>query len=471
MKQIHAPIVGEISPSDMKQFKSEALILRNLTNPNIVSLMKISVRTIVNPARSPDEKPTPVQTICMISEYLELGSLADLLYGPRPVSIDSWNYLLLLDCASQAASGIRYLHTNKPAICHRDLKGSNLVVDSKWTVKVTDFGMSRFIPDQTKQQGVNVSTPSVAPKSSKFFNSFYGSSLDTSSKSSESASPPPTSISASTDNNMISPEMTSNLGTTAWCAPELLVTESAVSYSLKVDVYSFGMVLWEMWERKRPFHDVVSKFEIIERIRNGNRPPLNNACPLFLVDLINRCCHMDPEQRPNFNYIVKVLREELEREKRRSARSLSDTSFTSIGSVLFGPGNEANSARLLTGPRSSDEYNDDFVLSAESPNKTTPYILFPEETISPIHNDSLAAGSLSSDTNSNPRWTKWRDGFVHRSLSSIPNSERVLPASIRNDSARNMQPLPEIPDREIPSDDNTEDIIDDDDYNTYDITE
>ena len=56
------------------------------------------------------------------------------------------------------------------------------------------------------------------------------------------------------------PEMTSNLGTTAWCAPELFTSSTTASYSLQVDVYSFGMVLWEMWERKKPYEELQSRY-------------------------------------------------------------------------------------------------------------------------------------------------------------------------------------------------------------------
>ena len=68
-------------------------------------------------------------------------------------------------------------------------------------------------------------------------------------------------------------------GTTAWCAPEIFTSASKARYSLPVDVYSFGMVLWELWERKRPYEELPSRFDVIDAIKAGNRPEISESCP------------------------------------------------------------------------------------------------------------------------------------------------------------------------------------------------
>lgn len=73
-----------------------------------------------------------IRSICIITEYLEQGSLADILYGSNRVADEFWTYELVLTCALQAARGMLYLHSHQPPICHRDLKSSNLVVDDHW---------------------------------------------------------------------------------------------------------------------------------------------------------------------------------------------------------------------------------------------------------------------------------------------------------------------------------------------------
>lgn len=149
-----------------------------LRHPNIVLVMGVSIVSLILPGPPPgfedddDEPPSHksnddkarsrsqsrtekekekknekvVRSICIITEYLEQGSLADILYGSNKVADDIWTYELVLTCALQAARGMLYLHSHQPPICHRDLKSSNLVVDDHWVVKVTDFGMSRIVP-------------------------------------------------------------------------------------------------------------------------------------------------------------------------------------------------------------------------------------------------------------------------------------------------------------------------------------
>jgi len=193
-----------------------------------------------------------------------------------------WNYELILACALQAARGMQYLHNSNPPICHRDLKSSNLVVDDHWVVKVTDFGVSRML-DGNGEGNIHNS----------------GTSLGT----------PP--LRESTFNSL----MTGNIGTTAWAAPEILVsgTDAYGSYSLKVDVYSFGVVLWELWERETPFKEFTSRFDMADAIRKGARPELGKECPAVYASLYGECVRTTPADRPNFTAIVKTLKEELTR--------------------------------------------------------------------------------------------------------------------------------------------------------------
>jgi serine/threonine protein kinase len=118
-------------------------------------------------------------------------------------------------------------------------------------------------------------------------------------------------------------QMTSNLGTTAWCAPELLTATAKARYTVKVDVYSYGMVLWELWERKRPYEELYSRFDIIDAVRAGRRPPIGSGCPAAYRSLIQRCWHEQPARRPTFAYIVRYLKDELAHIKRQRTTSSS----------------------------------------------------------------------------------------------------------------------------------------------------
>jgi serine/threonine protein kinase len=124
--------------------------------------------------------------------------------------------------------------------------------------------------------------------------------------------------------------MTSNLGTTAWCAPELLTATTKARYTVKVDVYSYGMVLWELWERKRPYEELYSRFDIIDAVRAGRRPAIGSGCPAAYRSLIQRCWHEQPARRPTFAYIVRYLKDELAHVKRQRGSSVSGQAFLPI---------------------------------------------------------------------------------------------------------------------------------------------
>jgi serine/threonine protein kinase len=271
-------------------------------------------RSMSTDARGNKKPELKIRSVCIITEYLEQGSLADILYGSNKVPDEVWTYELVLTCALQAARGMLYLHSYQPPICHRDLKSSNLVVDDHWVVKVTDFGMSRIVPTkiQNIETGIDKDSGEVITSEydTKLINEETGSIASTRKVGfDESANETWERESFVDVDNMIernsNTEMTSNLGTTAWCAPELLTQSTKTKYSVKVDVYSFGMVLWELWERKKPYEEMTSRFDIIDAVRAGRRPPISANCPPTFRSLIQRCWHELPARRPTFAYIVR----------------------------------------------------------------------------------------------------------------------------------------------------------------------
>ncbi len=114
------------------------------------------------------------------------GSVASLLKMARHHKINvTWR--MVLGIAKDAAKACLYLHTLTPQILHRDLKAENLLTDKNFHGKLTDFGLSR-----------TVKNPSAAAQMT-----FCGSP--------------------------------------SWVAPEVFRGEA---YTEKVDVYSYGVVLW-----------------------------------------------------------------------------------------------------------------------------------------------------------------------------------------------------------------------------------
>lgn len=91
---------------------------------------------------------------------------------------------------------------------------------------------------------------------------------------------------------------------TAWTAPELMIDGD---YNQKVDVYSFGIILWEILTREVPFRGL-SPFAIAHEVcESDSRPLIPQNCPPKLAKLIQVCWNKDPSKRPDFNAIVYSL--------------------------------------------------------------------------------------------------------------------------------------------------------------------
>jgi hypothetical protein len=162
---------------------------------------------------------------------------------------------------------MRYLHSHR--IIHRDLKSPNVLLDERLLPKIADFGLSRFVTDCT--------------------------------------SPAP---------------MTGNLGTPMWMAPEIVDNRP---YGFPVDVYAFGMVLWEMYTEKIPYEGL-SREEVFARlVTAGERPPLPDP-GLPIARLIARCWDGEPLRRPSFNAIFEMFESH--------AVAFPDTDVHAVGVLL-----------------------------------------------------------------------------------------------------------------------------------------
>uniref|UniRef100_A0A7S1BNC5 Protein kinase domain-containing protein n=1 Tax=Corethron hystrix TaxID=216773 RepID=A0A7S1BNC5_9STRA len=301
-------MLAGMGKEDVEEAQREALLMSRLRHPNIVLIMGISTSYADAP------KNTVIESLCILTEFMEMGSLADILqtvrqqenpeecpeanavspscrrekYGPI-----AWDTERMVSCALQAARGIAYLHSCQPPICHRDLKCSNIEVDARWVVKVTDFGVSRILPDVP-------SPPSCEHAEEERVGLLRDDRL------------------VDEKDPTVPLGLTSNLGTTAYAAPEMLVPAKRTHYSLKVDVYSFGMVLWEMLERQPPFMELKSRFDIMEAVVEGRRPLIHASCSDGYANLFRWCVAHAPQDRPTFPFIVRKLEDEAERAQEAS---------------------------------------------------------------------------------------------------------------------------------------------------------
>ena len=96
-----------------------------------------------------------------------------------------------------------------------------------------------------------------------------------------------------------------NLGTMSHLAPEVLCTED---YTQKVDVYGYGMLLYEMAHNRLPFGGGKLPSKVLaEKILAGERPKIRSTVPKALAQLIQACWHQEPNKRPNMCEIFRLF--------------------------------------------------------------------------------------------------------------------------------------------------------------------
>jgi serine/threonine protein kinase len=177
----------------------------------------------------------------LISEFAKLGSLDSYIANNR----GKLSFPQRIQFAIEAAKGMCFLHNNNRV--HRDLKSLNLLVtimDKQTVVKVADFGESR-----TAQENMTIAA-----------------------------------------------------GTYNWMAPEVLTSRT---YTQKADVFSFGIILWELLTTTLPERNP-------QDVAEGRIPPIppeyEEKYPEY-VALIRSCCRQNPNKRPSFQTLVIKLKQ------------------------------------------------------------------------------------------------------------------------------------------------------------------
>jgi hypothetical protein len=223
------------------------------------------------------------ENIYLIMEYCPRGTLDSMLhYTSRLIQ---WDPLKLLPIIRGICRGMYHLHSR--GILHRDLKPGNVFIGHGSTMKIGDFGMSCIVaPGQNKTEEFLKTTPQ---------------------------------------------EVFELVGTLQYTAPELVnpalrsSSSDLLETSKKVDVYSFGVTLWEIMERERPFEGMDA---LGIQSMWLNSPYTAHRLPQFpklklpadegdeaklrvyqsLSDLIDDCLKLSPEGRPTFKDILRRLK-------------------------------------------------------------------------------------------------------------------------------------------------------------------
>jgi len=93
------------------------------------------------------------------------------------------------------------------------------------------------------------------------------------------------------------------VGPLKWMAPESIFEHS---YSIKSDVFSFAVVLYEIISQESPWKDV-GPMQAVRNVLNGIRMAIPRNCPASIKKLMEKCWAQNPEERPNFQRICDYL--------------------------------------------------------------------------------------------------------------------------------------------------------------------
>jgi len=198
----------------------------------------------------------------IVTELMEKGSLKDIIKREGAPSFEQ-----TIQYAIDIADAMSYVHYY--GIIHRDLKCDNILVNRDNVAKVADLGLAREID---------------------------------------------------IDNGM-----TVMAGTPKWEAPEVLVAKKGKGrqYSTSADVWSYGMLLYEMVSGEDPFSDVHDIFELKKVIVNkGKRPKIPKTTNKELKALMKECWKSEPDKRPEFKVIVTKLNNIREKPKTQRGKNL-----------------------------------------------------------------------------------------------------------------------------------------------------
>lgn len=234
------------APKVKQDFRREVELMTDLKHPNIVCLLGVCIKD---------------EPMCMLFEYMAHGDLHEYLIMHSPHSDvsasdgDDGGHILqhadMQYVATQIGAGMEYLAGHH--FVHRDLAARNILIGEALTVKISDFGLSR---DVYSSDYYRVQSKSLLP--------------------------------------------------VRWMPPEAILYGK---FTVESDVWSYGVVLWEIYSYGLQPYYGYSNQEVIEMIRARQILPPPEDCPPRLYALMVECWHEMPVRRPSFKEIYARLRQ------------------------------------------------------------------------------------------------------------------------------------------------------------------
>ncbi|GBG61268.1 hypothetical protein CBR_g19800 [Chara braunii] len=225
--------------------------------------------------------------LALVYEYISNGTLNDHMYGSKATP-SGLPWLTRISIALDVARALSYLHLHvTPGVIHRDIKPSNILIDQKMHAKLTDFGLSKLLPDDEEYT-----------------------------------------------------HLTTNIkGTQGYLDPEYFQTRRLTE---RTDVYSFGVVMLELITGRKPLEIITGmrRFDLVKwaraEMKKGNiRSVLDHRIAegaysvdalWKLADCAMTCCEPYSANRPNIGDVVRYIEEAetLQREGSRSGQAFPE---------------------------------------------------------------------------------------------------------------------------------------------------
>ncbi|XP_070563735.1 muscle, skeletal receptor tyrosine protein kinase-like [Ptychodera flava] len=238
---------SQASPVMLQAFNREALLISKFNHPNIVKLL--GVCSIGRPA-------------CLLLEYMGQGDLNEFLRlrDPKQLLLNHLHPVARklglrlkeqLSFAQQIAAGMAYISDKK--FVHRDLATRNCLVSDNMTVKISDFGLARFIGQHAHYKGTEGDAIPIR-----------------------------------------------------WTAPEAVIHNEFTTYS---DVWSYGVLLWEIFTYALQPYYGISHTEVIRHVQSGQILQCPDNAPEEIYQFMKMCWRMLPMDRPSFSTVHSMIRQ------------------------------------------------------------------------------------------------------------------------------------------------------------------
>ncbi|KAM4536478.1 tyrosine-protein kinase Tec isoform 1-T2 [Odontesthes bonariensis] len=217
-----------------EDFIEEAKVMMKLSHPKLVQLYGVC---------------TQRQPIYIVTEFMEYGCLLNFLRQRR----GSFSQGSLLSICLDVCEGMEHLEAN--GFIHRDLAARNCLVNDALVVKVSDFGMARYVLDDQYTSSSGAKFP------------------------------------------------------VKWSPPEVF---NFCKYSSKSDIWSYGVLMWEVFTEGRMPFEQSPNHEVVTLISQGHRLYRPKMATPALYDIMQMCWHERPEERPSFSQLCLGLSDVLE---------------------------------------------------------------------------------------------------------------------------------------------------------------